>query len=49
MDLWIEILTRVGPLAVFGVGFIGFVYWVTQIAPERAERRAARRKAGKTG
>jgi len=35
MDFLLELLFRVGPLIVFGVVFLGFVYWVTQVQPRR--------------
>ena len=41
MELLTEILIRVGGLAVFTGVFLAFVYWVTQVQPRKAERRAA--------
>ena len=43
MELWTEILSRGAGMLVFTVAVCGFAYWITQIAPERAERREARR------
>lgn len=49
MDLTWEILNRVGGLAVFGIAFLSFAYWVTQVQPRNAERKAAERAAKRDG
>ena len=47
MDTLIEILVRGGPLVIFCIAFIAFVYWITQVQPRNAERRAKEKNAGR--
>lgn len=42
MDTLVEIALRVGPLLVFGVVFITFVYVVTQREPDKTGRKDRR-------